>query len=218
MKIGKIRVFTILFVSSMASWAVFGSVANAQSPDIYPIYYQVHNVASNDVLNARADSDSGAPIVGSLAHNASPVEIIKQEHNWGYVAVGEQMGWVSMKFLTQIVPPVVGQSQIPVGLSCGGTEPFWGFQLGQTEVNYSHMDDGDATFSIDTAKGFAGFAGRDGFVQAGGTLSLFTGIFTAGQCSDGMSDIDYGWRVNVVLNGTSSTTGFSGCCRLAVSP
>ncbi len=218
MRLGKIKIIAVLLVSSMVAWMTFGSAANAQLSGIYPVYYRVHNVASNDVLNARADSDSGAPIIGSLAYNASPVEVIKQEHNWGYVAMGEQMGWVSMKFLTQIVPPVVGQSQIPVGLSCGGTEPFWGFRLGQSEVNYSHMDEGDLTFSIDTAKGFAGFAGRDGFVQAGGTLSLFTAIFNTGQCSDGMSDIDYGWRVDVVLNGASSVTGFSGCCRLAVSP
>ncbi len=218
----QIKVIVLFIVSSMVSWVFSGSLATAQSGggrfDFYPEYYRVHNVASNDVLNIRADSDSGAPIVGSFSPHAQPIEVLRREHNWGYVATGEQMGWVSMNFLTQIDLPKVGQSQLPVGLSCGGNEPFWGFRLGQSRVDFSFMGENDVSFKIDTAGGFAGYAGNNGFVQAGGTLSLFTAIFNANQCSDGMSDLDYGWQVDVVWNGEQGTQGYSGCCRMAVSP
>jgi uncharacterized membrane protein len=178
----------------------------------------VHNVASNDVLNIRADSDSGAAVIGSFSPYAQPIEVLEREHNWGYVALGERMGWVSMNFLTQIDLPKVGRSQLPVDLSCGGTEPFWGFHLGQSSVDFSFMGEDDITLKIGTAAGFSGFAGNNGFVQAGGTQSLFTAMFNASQCSDGMSDLDYGWQVDVVLNGEHGPQGYSGCCRMAVLP
>ena len=70
------------------------------------------------------------------------------------------------------------------------------------------MDGNELTFDISTAEGFSGFAGQSGFVQAAGTLSMFTAIFNTNQCSDGMSDRDYGWQVDVVLNGEFGAKGF----------
>ncbi|HHB82498.1 MAG TPA: hypothetical protein ENK61_03395, partial [Devosia sp.] len=56
-----IRSVLFLLIGSTGFWGMAGFAANAQVPGFFPAYYEVYNVASDDVLNIRADSDSGAP-------------------------------------------------------------------------------------------------------------------------------------------------------------
>ena len=210
-----IRSVLFLLIGSIGFWGMAGFAANAQAPGFFPAYYEVYNVASDDVLNIRADSDSGAPIIGSLAYNASPVEVLKTEGNWGYVALNEGMGWVYMKFLRPVTLPTVGQSNIPVGLSCGGTEPFWGFSLAENSIQLSDMNEGEQAFNIVTAKNYQGRGGWDGFIIASGQQSMMTAVLsTDAQCSDGMSDLDFGWRVDMLITDAGGTNGKTGCCSM----
>ena len=215
MRVWQSKLLSIGFASILGCLVASITAVSAQEQGFYPTYYRVSDVAANDVLNIRANPDFSAEILGNFAPDAEPVEVLIRHEGWGYVALGERMGWVSMKFLTNIEVPRVGNGPIPVGLSCGGTEPFWGFQVEAKQVNYSQMGMDAQNFSIVATDHFSGFAGQDGFIQASGAQSMFTAIINTSQCSDGMSDVDYGWRVDVVLTGVSETVGYSGCCRLS---
>ena len=94
-----------------------------------PAYYRVTGVASDDVLNVRIAPDAGSEIVGSLRPAATPVEVVEIRGNWARVTEIDISGWASLRYLEPIELASVGKSRLPVGLFCGGTEPFWSLSI-----------------------------------------------------------------------------------------
>lgn len=81
---------------------LFSLIASAAAAtfDAWPALYDVSGVASDDVLNIRAEPSADAPIIGTLAHDATNVEIIRDgENGWGLVNTDEGTGWVSFAYL-----------------------------------------------------------------------------------------------------------------------
>lgn len=71
---------------------LFSLIASAAAAtfDAWPALYDVSGVASDDVLNIRAEPSADAPIIGTLAHDATNVEIIRDgENGWGLVNTDE---------------------------------------------------------------------------------------------------------------------------------
>ena len=66
---------------------------------ILPTLFDVARVAADDVLNIRAEPDASAPIIGTLAFDATHVEVVEQRAGWSRVNTGEGSGWVSDRYL-----------------------------------------------------------------------------------------------------------------------
>lgn len=114
-----------LFICVMMLLTMAGAAAAAE-----PGYFRVTGVKAGDVLNIRAEPKPAAEAVGELAPGAGPVEILEVETSggseWGRMVAGDTNGWVAMRFLEPVELETVGDTSIPDGLSCGGSEPFWG--------------------------------------------------------------------------------------------
>jgi len=208
-----------LIVAGVLAWAfvaVFPVVG--QEYITQPAYYRVAGVAGNDVLNVRQLPNSSAPIVGALAPNAFPVEVIKTRDGWGYVAANEGMGWVSMHFLQQISFTKFANTNLPEGLSCGGVEPFWGLVMANNNITYSAVDEAERVYSLVESGQSQNLGGSTSFVIGQNNGAPLTGIVSDQICSDGMSDIDYGRRIDLLLSGPGGTTALGGCCQISLQP
>jgi len=190
--------------------------ALAQENITQPAYYRVAGVAGNDVLNVRQSANAAAPIVGSLAPNAFPVEVIKSNNGWGYVATSEGMGWVSLHFLQQISFARFAATNLPEGLTCGGTEPFWGLVMASDKIIYSALDQAAKTYFLVESGQMQNNGGATSFVIGQNNGAPLTGIVSNQLCSDGMSDIDYARRIDLLISGPGGTSGYSGCCHIPV--
>ncbi|VAW23038.1 hypothetical protein MNBD_ALPHA12-1786 [hydrothermal vent metagenome] len=204
----------IIGVATFSFLAVFAALA--QENIVQPAYYRVAGVAANDVLNIRQTASAGSPVVGSLAPGAFPVEVIKTSDGWGYVASSEGMGWVSLHFLQQISFAKFAQTNLPEGLNCGGTEPFWSLVMAGDKIAYSALGQANSTYSLVESGVAQNSGGTTSFVIGQNNGRPLTGIVSNQICSDGMSDIDYGRRIDLLISGPGGTSAFSGCCNVPV--
>ena len=60
--------------------------------EVYPALHDVTGVASDDVLNIRESPDAGSAIVGSLAPDATGVEVVAVTGGWAVVNTSEASG------------------------------------------------------------------------------------------------------------------------------
>jgi hypothetical protein len=89
---------------------LFGTLASAQS---LPERYMVADVASDDVLNVRAEPAASSEIIGKLGPDTLNVEVLRTLDGWGYVGAGERSSWVSMRFLAPN-PPAENKAPRPM--------------------------------------------------------------------------------------------------------
>lgn len=182
--------------------------------DGWPALFDVTGVAADDVLNVRAAPSAGAPVIGTLAPDARGVEVIRptRDLRWGRVNLGDQAGWAALAYLQR--RPGQWDGAIPDSLTCTGTEPFWSLRL-----------DPGAT-RLDRPEGAALTAGPAARQPAEGRRDVWafrawaegrglSGFVTRAACSDGMSDRDYGLRVEFLELLGDGFTAYSGCCSLA---
>ena len=204
----------------IALLAALASPAAAQ-----PSYYQVTGVAEVDVLNIRVEPDANSEVMGTLAPGAAPVEVleavIKSSVAWGRVIGADADGWVSMRFLVPIEVEKIGETIIPQGLTCFGTEPFWSVRIDSVKgIDFSTADGQEGHYALESA--IAAVARNDHFALIGvdgkGRMTMM--LARDAECSDGMSDRDYPWRVDILRELPGSPDyphSFEGCCRLPVS-
>jgi len=173
-------------------------------------YFNVSGVAPDDTLNIRAEPDTAADILGELAFDAANIEVVGREGGWAMINMGDVAGWISFTYLQQ-TEPVLLESGIPGGLTCGGTEPFWSAEVSDEALVFSAFweEEESISYPINAAPrahtiGFPVFL----MLEGGGVASL-----SPNTCSDGMSDATYGWTLNLVRPGVYDTA-YSGCCTL----
>ena len=77
-----------------------------------------HRLASDDVLNIRAEPAASSEIIGELGPYTLNVEVLRTLDGWGYIGASERSGWVSMRFLAPNPPP---ENKVPRPMSCFGT-------------------------------------------------------------------------------------------------
>lgn len=197
--------------------AACGTVAIAQQRADFPTYHQVTGVASDDVLNIRAEPDAASAIIGGFDPGEQPVEILATTVSggqvWGMTLLGERNGWVAMRFLRSIDVPLIADTRIPAGLRCFGTEPFWRFAAQPDNLEYLGVDDAGLVLPIASATTAAGRNHRFSLLGIG-SGGRMTAIISRGEtCSDGMSDAAYGWRVDLLVEG-ETLRQVEGCCTL----
>ena len=177
-----------------------------------PALFSVTGVAADDVLNIRALPDAKSEVVGSLAPDATGVEVVAlaEGGRWGMVNTGEQAGWAAMRFLA--AEGAAPWWALATPLSCYGTEPFWGLDLaaGGTAAYLSDPNDGPHDLGPATLW-------QRPMNRAGLGLSFAGGFATieARACDDGMSGREYG--LSILLFGELGGGRYSldGCCSLA---
>lgn len=178
----------------------------------FPALYAVTGVASNDVLNIRARPDAESPIIGSLAPDATGVEVIGTSGNWALVNTGEGSGYASLRFLVREPGPAWNALQTP--LTCLGTEPFWSLEIdpqGQT-TRYLTPED-----QVPDPEPMTGLWPAAPWAQSAAIgLSDGFAVLIGAECSDGMSDRSYGIAIDIFRNGSGDATRVSGCCLLAL--
>lgn len=175
---------------------------------ILPTLFDVARVAPDDVLNIRADASASAPIIGSLAPDATHIEVVEERRNWARVNTGEGSGWVSSRYLDYRVD-IWEEGRLPKGFQCFGTEPFWGVVPQGDTVVLSSPDSPEDARPVQAVLSTGVFRDPTRAVVADG-LTLTA---TPQQCSDGMSDRMFGLRATVVIQGDSPRM-LSGCCSI----
>lgn len=180
----------------------------------FPALYDVVNVRADDVLNIRLEPDPGSIIIGELAPDATGIEVLRlsADRRWARVRTNEQMGWASLRFLALVPQQGEGLAQ---GLTCVGTEPFWLFKyrpFGTSEFTSL----GGPTGTLDLGPPIRAVGRPDVYGLTGlGELSNVSAILRRTECSDGMSDVDFGLSFDMILHREEDLV-YTGCCSLGV--
>lgn len=179
----------------------------------FPALYGVSGVATDDVLNIRAEPNAQAEIIGEFAADRQDVEVVASgpDGSWGQVNAGEQSGWASLSFLERQPDQPAGE---PIArLSCSGTEPFWSFSIDGDEATFGAPDQDDETVALAEPVKASGRTDRWSVIGVyGGT----TAILARASCSDGMSSRAYGLTIDLLRSDPGAPTYLTGCC--SVSP
>ena len=213
-----------LFALACLNASAASSALTIGPADPGPGYYQVAGVAAQDALNMRAEPDANAEIVGTLPPGARPVEVLEVRRigaaAWGRVLADDANAWVSMRFLEPFEVTMIKGTQIPAGLVCGGTEPFWSAALGDDGLAFSTPDQEERVAGLTSTATAIGRNNRFAVLAAGKGERLTAVLAQNEQCSDGMSDRDFRWRVDLLMERAGDSDYpqlYEGCCRLPVS-
>ncbi len=190
-----------------------------------PGIYRVTGVVAGDVLNIRPEPGPGGEPLAGLQPGAAPVEVLEVRDvngaQWGRVLAGDGNGWVAMKFLAPAEIPVIGGTDIPDGLSCAGTEPFWGARLTNAGgLRFSDIDGKDTVLPISKAMNATGRLHRFAVKANDGKTFATAMLGRYESCTDGMSDRDFGWRIDLLMEKEGDPDFpllFEGCCHLPVA-
>ena len=192
----KLDFTVILTFFALASWgapAIGQSVSDWQIVERRSVdgYFEVIGVASNDVLNIRAEPSGSSAKLGFLEHDDKVVEItaLNRTGRWGNVRAGERMGWVSMKFLRPATLTTYGNTKIPIGLECFVTEPFDRYTFGAGHIKFSSQNGGTEILPIENI--ISNDVNYTTFYERMGLTSEMTISRKLG--SDGMSDLNFPW-------------------------
>ncbi|SDR16718.1 SH3 domain-containing protein [Pseudovibrio sp. Tun.PSC04-5.I4] len=198
---------------------------NGQSPELQPVefdrdpqgwslpsIYSVTGVSGGDKLWVRNKPSHKSASVSNRAPNDAIAVLAWLNNGWAKVSVGQNIGYVNGRFLKR----GGGQHTVngfPLGLTCAGTEPFWAFNFNADKtITFKRADRPNprlaglqmtAPSTETNSYPYSFRAGR------------FSGALDQEVCSDGMSDISYGWSLRLIRTQPNGTTAnMYGCCRL----
>lgn len=199
---------------SLIAIMLFSATSAIAEWDLFPAFYDVTGVASNDVLNVRAGTGASFPVIEALAYNDRYIEIVELSENgkWGLIGYAGGSGWASMRYLKR--QPGQDGPNLPRPLSCGGNEPFWGIEFSQHTNEFN--ESGAMSHRLNTV--WEGIP--DGMLPVTYGIRMAKGgdkidaVITRSRCSDGMSDYEYGFEINALLSGTIGNRMLTGCCSL----
>lgn len=183
----------------------------AAAGEVYPALHVVTGVAADDVLNIRAAPSTDAPVIATLAPDAIGVEVVAVQGSWAVVNTGEGSGYAALRYLARSDAPDWPTLQAP--LTCRGTEPFWSLQIDpdRAETRFQTPED-EAPRSAPISASWPGLPGSNvAAIERPEGLA----VLIAAECSDGMSDQEYGIAATLFLTGPDRAR-LSGCCTLAL--
>ena len=175
-----------------------------------PALYSVTGVAADDVLNLRERPDSGSAIIGRLAPDASGVEVVAFADDWAVINVDGVAAYAARRFLTREDGPDWASLQRPI--FCSGTEPFWSLALDPSTASARFSTPGQPDpkpLAIDDL-----WSGNAWTASAAVSLPVGLAVLRRQDCSDGMSDQQFGIAVDVFLQ-DSDGLRLVGCCGLS---
>ncbi len=196
------------------TFAVALLVATPAAAQDEPALYDVRDVVAGDVLNIRSSPSPSAPIIDTLAPDATGVEVTDRTatRRWGRVNTDEGVGWVSTRFLRPAGRPI-DNFNLPVGLRCFGTEPFWSLENQNGSLQYSDIDGAGQSFAIEIAQDTGIGDDLRRMIRLQSDAGAAVAFLYPEQCSDGMSDRLYALKLSFMPGPDAPL--LSGCCSLA---
>ena len=181
-----------------------------------PSYHRVTGVAADDTLNVRIEPSADSADIGDLPPDARGIEVtgLDASGGWGRIVWEEGNGWIAMRFLAADPQPSIPGTELPQGLLCGGTEPFWSLRLSGGGAAFS--DAGGAAMILSQTGAISPQA-QGAFpviVSHGSSEAAAMSVVEPMECSDGMSDRTYPWRALFLLRTASDQRLLAGCCQL----
>ncbi len=175
---------------------------------LFPMVYEVVGIADGDALNVRAEPNAGAYDLGDLLQGQQrEVTAFDETGHWARVLWHGEDGWVARQFLQKIDQYGDDFSGMPVNLSCSGTEPFWHVEITpNAKISFTEMGGETAWMPIETSTMSRNMYRSNYAFET----QRFTGLIRRAECSDGMSDMTYGWALDLLDN--SEDDLWSGCC------
>lgn len=198
-----------MFRTTLALTLALATPAMATQEYILPTLFDVSGVAADDVLNIRAEPNASSAIIGTLAADASRIEVVEERRGWARVNAGEGSGWVSARYLsyrTDVWQP----GELPAGFRCLGTEPFWDAKVEEGDLILRTPEDQAGDRSPVQAVLDTGVFRDPARVTVARDMTLFS---QPQICSDGMSDRLFGLSATLVLHGDQPRM-LSGCCTI----
>jgi uncharacterized membrane protein len=200
--------------------AVVSGAAQADTLRL-PALYTVSQPADVTVLQVHLQPDTASDVIGALVAGQTDIEVIDLAENgtWANVNVNEGSGWVQIAGLQPM--PDKSWSHLTTPLQCAGTEPFWGLRIDPVTLSGSFRGDSgvDTAMSVsriwDPDNLMRGYDPESPVVVRFGEQNALA-FLTPAQCSDGMSDRNYG--INILLSITEPGQDehiWTGCCLMA---
>ncbi|MGQ3674444.1 SH3 domain-containing protein [Xanthobacter sp. TB0139] len=175
--------------------------------------YQVTGVAHSDVLNIREQPGASAPIIGTLAPDATNILITGSRtesgsDNWWQVLTPKGAGWVNARYLAPTGDTSSGAPSFP--LRCMGTEPFWSLTTQPAQARFS-TPESNTTWAAGEVKAAHGIRGRFIIPLKSGEQSGLLAVWrNPSFCTDGMSDIGFPYESILVA---PDGNVYAGCCQ-----
>ncbi|MBM2575613.1 hypothetical protein JQC91_04780 [Jannaschia sp. Os4] len=188
--------------------------------DGWPALHDVTGVAAGDVLNVRAGPGASHPVIAEFAPDATGIEVIgpaAADDRWGIVNVGEQAGYVSLRYLRRHPDSYLG-AVVPL-TRCFGAEPFWDVTLLRGRMILRDLGT-DREVGVPLEGPFLTLSDRRVQVWSGAEgdsrLTLFTrAVYGPPHCSDGMADTVYGIEGTLLVEDGGAPRALAGCCSIA---
>ena len=202
-----------IFAAILLAGALAARPAMATQEYILPTLFDVTDVAADDVLNIRAGPGTRFEVIGTLAPDATHIEVVAHDRSgqWGQVNTRERAGWVALRHLAYRVD-VWEPGSLPAGFACFGTEPFWSMRPDRFATPEA-PDTALETLAVLDSGVFRD--PRRAVVATDGDRRL-TLSATPQYCSDGMSDRAFGLGAMLVIDGADAPpTLLTGCCSIA---
>ena len=185
-----------------ALFAVIASVTGAHAQSHPPQYMAVTGIAEGAMLDVRAAPSAEAEIVGDIPPHATGIEVTATDPSgeWGRILWTDGNAWLPMEHLAPAPVATVGETALPAGLQCGGTEPFWTLKLSGANAVYSDLGDRFMALTllgVRVAEGYRDFPVAMQFnAENGQILSV---IAPRPDCTDDMSDRAYPYGLTIVM-------------------
>jgi uncharacterized membrane protein len=189
--------------------------AAATQEYILPTLFDVTGVSAASRLNVRSGAGTGHAVIGSLAPDATGIEVVAHsaDGRWGQINLAEGSGWTSLNYLAYRTD-VWEEGALPAGFRCFGNEPFWSLAPQDGQLLYS-TPEGERGFALDAILSTGIFRHpRRALTGSDADGSIFAGVVPA-SCSDGMSDRAFGLDATVVIEGEGTPQMLTGCCSIA---
>ncbi|MDG1075988.1 MAG: hypothetical protein P8P65_04965 [Planktotalea sp.] len=174
----------------------------------------MNGIAANDTLNIRAEPNASSPKLGSYPPFAINIEMLRvsEDAKWGMIGMSEGNGWVAMRYLK--VTPNDTSYTISRPLNCSGTEPFWALNMTPrgtefTELGASRIDLKDISEAVAQPGSLAKFEE--------GPTKIYTLMLEPAQCSDRMSDREFGFTGRVFIEAPDGNRYLRGYCTMGAT-
>lgn len=92
-------------------------------------------------------------------------------------------------------------STAPARYRCTGTEPFWSIDISSEGIVFQSPESSPVTYPYRAAQNNAGSIEFNTSLNTNTESSTLKVVLTPGNCSDGMSDIQYPYSAEVVRDG-----------------
>ena len=195
--------------------------ARAQQPFQQPWFGAPEVFETTRSTSLLSAPDDAAPTIDRFGAGLGPIEATPlysvDGARFARIALGEGDGWIVLRDLAPIDHPTIGETSLPAGLQCLGTEPFWSLVFDdQSGAVFEAPERIEPTrFGIEQSLAAQARGGQPAalFLSAA-EIGEATAFIAASSCSDGMSDRTHPWLAGLILEDPGGRRLLEGCCWL----